>query len=109
MKRVLLAVLAVTVLLLYPSSYLIAGSPASYERPNIMTPKDNATVWPVWDPPGILGSDDDEDDKGDADDLAGLKDHTKLKTADFFEPGNGLNALAAVKIYWMYFFIHVIR
>lgn len=109
MKRILLAVLAVTILLLYPSSNLLAGSPASDERPNIITPKDNTTTVPIWNSFGPTGSDGDEDGKGDADDLAGLKDRTKLFGVNVFGSDTGVDAIVATKAFWMYFFIHMLR
>ena len=109
MKRILLAVLAVTMLLLYPSSNLIAGSPASNDRPNVMTPKDYTPGWPIWDSSGPAGNDGDDDDKGDADDLAGLKDNTRLFGVSNFGPDTNFDALVAIKAYWMYFYIHMLR
>lgn len=109
MKRILFALLAVTILLLYPSSNLIAGSPASLDRPNIIAAKDNTPTGPVWDYPGPAGSDDDDGDKGDADDLAGLKDNTKLFGVNGFGPSAGFDAYLALKAYWMYFYIHMLR
>jgi len=105
MKKVLLAVLAISAILIYPSSYLVAGSPATHDVPYVITPHNHDSSLPGSNI-GDSSDDGGGEDKGDADDLAGLKRDTKIKGSSSFEPDVPYGARFAVKIWWMYFFIH---
>ncbi len=106
MRRIFVALLAVTILLIYPSSRLIAGTPTPISRPYIVTPQDGTTLLPgIGNPARTEGGGDDED-SGDADDLAGAKGHSKFTGSSIGDPGSGFEARLAVKIWWMYMFIH---
>jgi len=82
MRKTLMVITAITSLLvIYPSAYLLAGSPSSTNQIHIITSHDQNGNTPGS---GILGNTSDNgggDSKGDADDLGGLKYGDPLKRA----------------------------
>lgn len=105
MRRVLMVIAAITALIiLYPSTHLVAGSPASTNQIHIMTPQDhNATT---TDPGNWLFTGEDDDNggnsKGDTDDLAGFKYGTGTEGYGAFFGGKAHKIKLAVKIWWIY-------
>jgi len=98
MKRafvILIAVLAI--LLVYPASMPSAKSPGYADTPTIQTPRGPAPV-------GFGQSG--EDDDGDGDDLAGVKDGTRADGGGLalssFAPQGSL-----AKVWWMYFLSNI--
>lgn len=106
MRRLLVVLIAVTVLLLFSSSYLIAGSPTSISRPYIVTPKDATTLLPgIGNPAKVEGGGEDED-RGDADDLAGAKGKSTFTGSSIGDPHSKFEARLAARFWWMYMFVH---
>ncbi|NIM18953.1 MAG: hypothetical protein GTO51_01050 [Candidatus Latescibacteria bacterium] len=101
MKRALFVYLAVlAVLLVYPSTDLLAKSPKSSDYPTIII------VPPTIYAPGPndywgTGGEDDGGDPGDADDLAGTRGGKPVDRN--FLPGFG-DARIVLKVWWLYFF-----
>jgi hypothetical protein len=107
MRRIFVAVLAVTLLLVCPSSKLFAGTPSSIDRPHIIAPRDGTTHLPgIGDFTRTDGGGEDED-TGDADDLAGAKGHMKFTGLSVGDPGSSFEVRMAARIWWMFVFIHM--
>jgi hypothetical protein len=101
MRRAIhILIVLIAVMLVYPSVDLLAKSPSSTDSPTkYIVPPQN---YPV-DPPFIVFGNGDDEDSGDADDIAGLKDRDKLKGYEQTNTEIG-TARLLVKIGWMYFF-----
>ncbi|MHC4324210.1 MAG: hypothetical protein ACYSUX_08045 [Planctomycetota bacterium] len=102
MKRAIyILIVVLAAMLVYPSADLLAKSPKSTDTPTkqIIPPRDNPVI------PGIIvDNDGDDEDSGDADDIAGLPGRDKMKGPEN-SSGNDLGtARLLVKIWWMYFF-----
>ncbi len=103
MKRALVIIItALAVLLVYPSTDLLAKSPKTSDTPSV-------SIIPSYfgqpQPPGQTGGtgdDDDDGDPGDADDLSGIKGkNTGQSMSDAFDFEK---ARLVVKVWWMFFF-----
>jgi hypothetical protein len=100
MKRALYIIIAVlAVMLVYPSADLQAKSPNLKDTPS------KQVIPPIDDPiiPGIIVNDDGED-SGDADDIAGLPSRDKMRGIEQSSCHDLMAARLLVKIWWMYFF-----
>jgi hypothetical protein len=108
MKRLIPAVLAIAIVLLYPSSYSIAGSPAANRLPNVISSYDQYASVPGSGFINYTSGNGGGGDSGDADDLAGSKrNYTVVSNTEAGE-FSVIQARIAVKIWWIYFFTHKI-
>jgi hypothetical protein len=101
MKRVVLVlVAALLVLLVYPSTHPLAASSRSggSDGPTIV-------VLPHSDIPPIDMSGDDDDEDGDADDIAGTRgSKSNPGTGSIYDPGTRTQFMLMYKMWWNFLF-----
>lgn len=105
--------LILTILLLYPSTYLFAGTHKELSQPQILLPLDQNVSRPFHgtdDEGGGGGAGDDggNGSKGDADDLAGILRGISIRTGgnEMFRFDRNVRGIPVVRLWWVYFFIH---